>query len=263
MRFGKTLVVFTVAWMAVTFTASSSTFAQQMTDNRPRITVSGEAIVYAEPDKILVSLGVETWSPRMDAAKRKNDEIVKRAIAAILACGLEKTSIETDNITIEPTYKPYEGSRPRDIDGYCVRNSLTVTVDRVKLVERVITQALESGVNHINNVDFQTKELRQYRDQARQLALKAAREKGKNMADVYGQTIGKPMQIVENGGYGYSFGGWRGWGASGRDYGMSQMTLNAVAVAPSTPGGEGGETVALGKIAIRANVSVVFELKDK
>jgi uncharacterized protein YggE len=95
------------------------------------------------------------------------------------------------------------------------------------------------------------------------MGLKAAREKAENMADVYGQTIGKPLQIVENGGYGYSYGGWRGRGASGRDHGMSQMAINAMAVAPSTRGGEGSETVALGKIGIRANVSVVFELKDK
>ena len=80
MRFGKKLVVFTVAWMAVTVAASSHTLAQQMTDNRPRITVSGEAVVYAEPDKILISLGVETWDAQMDAAKQKNDEIVKKAI---------------------------------------------------------------------------------------------------------------------------------------------------------------------------------------
>ncbi len=173
-----------------------------------------------------------TWDVQMDAAKRKNDEIIRRTVAAVLKCGLEKKAIQTDNITIEPSYKPYAGSRPRDIDGYCVRNSLTVTVDKVKLVERVITQALASGVNHINSVDFQTTELRKYRDKARRLALKAAREKAENMADVYGQTIGKPLQIVENGGYGSWYGGWGGWGSSGRDYGMSQVAANAVAVMP-------------------------------
>ncbi len=223
MRFGKKLVVFTVAWMAVTVAASSHTLAQQMTDNRPRITVSGEAAVYAEPDKILISLGVEIWDAQMDAAKQKNDEIVKKAFAAILSCGLEKKAIQTDNITIEPTYKPYEGSRPRDIDGYCVRNSLTVTVDRVRLVEQVITRALESGVNHVNNIDFQTTKLRKYRDEARRMALKAAREKGENMAGVYGQTIGKPLQINENEWYGC----WNGG---------PQIAMNAATVMPSTPG---------------------------
>jgi uncharacterized protein len=260
MRFGKKLAVFAVALTAAGFAASSSASAQQMTDNRPKITVSGEAVVYAEPNKILISLGVETWDAQMDAAKRKNDEIVKRAIAAILKCGLEKKAIQTDNLTIEPTYKPYEGSRPRDIDGYCVRNSLTVTVDKVQMVERLITSALESGVNHVNHVDFQTTELRKHRDEARRLALKAAREKAENMASVYEQTIGKPLQINENGGYGYWYGGWGGWGSSGRDYAMSQNTMVNV---PSGSSGESGETVALGKIGIRANVSVVFELKDK
>jgi uncharacterized protein len=264
MRFDKRMAVFATAVMTAIFAIAGPARAQQVIDNRPKITVSGEAVVYAQPDKILVSLGVETWDAQMDVAKQKNDAIIKRAIAAIRECGIEKSAIQTDNITIEPTYKPYEGSRPRDIDGYSVRNSLTVTVDKVAKVEQLITNALKSGVNHVNNVDFQTTELRKYRDQARKLALKAAREKAENMADVYGQTIGRPLQIVENGGYGYWYGGWGGWGSSGRDYGMSQnVMLNATATMPSRSSEEQGETVALGKIGIRANVSVVFELKDK
>jgi hypothetical protein len=254
-------MVFAV-WMTAALAGNFSVRAQQMMDNRPKINVSGEAVVYVEPDKILISLGVETWDVQMDIAKQKNDEIVKRSIAAILKCGVERKAIQTDEISIEPTYKPYEGSRPRDIDGYCVRNSLTVTVEKVIMVERLITSALESGVNHVNNVDFQTTELRKHRDRARQLALKAAREKARDMAAVYDQTIGKPLQIIENGGYGYCFGGWGGWRSSGRDYGMSQ-NANAVTSAPGASSGEDGDTVALGKIAIRANVGVVFELKDK
>ena len=108
-----------------------------------------------------------------------------------------------------------------------MRNSLTVTVDRVRLVEQVITRALESGVNHVNNIDFQTTKLRKYRDEARRMALRAAREKGENMAGVYGQTIGKPLQINENG-YGTGDGaGMRG----------PQIAMNAATVMPSTPGG--------------------------
>jgi hypothetical protein len=96
--------------------------------------------------------------------------------------------------------------------------------------------------------------------------LKAAREKAQDMAGAYGQTIGTTLQIVENGGYGLSYGGWNTWSSSRRDYGMSQFTANSGTIIPSGPSGEAGETVALGnlgKIGVRANVSVVFELKDK
>ena len=247
-----------MAWLAATLAGVCNATAQQPMDNRPKINVSGEAVVYVQPNKIVISLGVETWDSQIEVAKKRNDAIVKKAIAAMIECGVKKDTVQTDNLSIEPTYKPYEGSRPRDVDGYCVHNSLSVTIDKVALVEQLITHALESGVNHINNVAFQTTDLRKCRDEARQLALKAAREKAANMAEVYGQTIGKPLQINEDGGYC----NWGRWNSSGRDYGMTQ-NFNSVVTKPSDPSGDADDTVALGKIAIRANVSVVFELKDK
>ncbi len=234
-------------------------------DDRPKISVAGESVVYVQPDKILVSLGVETWDARMDAAKQKNDEIVQKAVTAIVECGLEKKAIQMDQLAVEPTYQP-DGRWPRNIDGYVVRNAMMVTITEVSLLDRVISAALAAGANYIHKVDFQTSELRKYRDQARQLALKAAREKARDMAAVLDQAVGKPIQINENTGYGGYYWSWYwswGWGGcwgwrGGRDYGMSQN------VAVNAPGNaaEDVDTVAVGKIGIRANVNVVFELKD-
>jgi len=63
------------------------------------------------------------------------------------------------------------------------------------------------------------------------------------------------MQISET----YSGSPWSyysGWGY-GRSSGMAQNTIQNVQGGP----GEISETIALGKISIRAGVSVVFELK--
>jgi uncharacterized protein len=257
MCFSKQSVIGTACFL-VALMSGTSAFAQQPVEEKPKITVSGESVVYVQPDKILVCLGAETWNADLEAAKAKNDEIVKKAIAAILKCDVEKKAIQTDNITISPTYKDYHWRGI--IDGYTVNNTLTITVTKVALVEPLITAALKVGINRVNSVDFQTTELRKYRDQARQMALKAAREKANDMAVVLDQTIGKPLQIIENQHGGWYFYNGCHWGSS-RDYGMSQ---NSMQNAPSGSGEAGeGETVALGKIGIRANVSVVFELKDK
>jgi len=240
---------------------------QNVSEDRPKIAVTGEVVVYVQPDKILISLGVETWDSQMDAAKRKNDEIVKGAVAAIQQCGIDKKAIQLDEMSIHPTYgRDENGNWSRIIKGYTVENALVVTLTDVSLLESLITGALKAGVNHVHSVDFQTTELRKYRDQARQLALKAAREKAKDMAAVYDQSIGRPLQITENQGFGGGYrywswgwgGGWHGGGS--RDYGMSQ---NVAVNAPSNGAGEGSDSMALGKIAIRANVNVVFELKDR
>jgi hypothetical protein len=78
------------------------------------------------------------------------------------------------------------------------------------------------------------------------------------MAAVLGQSVGAPIQISENysgSPWGY-WSSWSGWGY-GRNQGMSQNVVQNV----QGGSGEIGETIALGKISIRANVGVTFELK--
>ena len=88
--------------------------------------------------------------------------------------------------------------------------------------------------------------------------MNAAKEKAEKMASALGQTIGDPLQISE--GYGGSdwwyYNSWSGWG-----YGRSNMmSQNVVQNIPS--GSDNiSETIALGKISIKASVSVTFELK--
>jgi len=139
-----------------------------------------------------------------------------------------------------------------------VRNALVVNLTEADKLEGVVTRVLQAGVNYIHGIDFQTTEFKKYREQARELALKAAKEKAEKMAAVLGQSVGSPVQISE--GYGGSpwsyYSSWYGWG-----YGRTQgMTQNVVQNAQGGSG-ESPETISLGKIAIRANVSVVFELK--
>jgi uncharacterized protein YggE len=117
---------------------------------------------------------------------------------------------------------------------------------------------LLAGINYIHGVDFQTTEFKKYREQARELALKAAREKAEKMATVLGQAIGAPLQINEN--YGGSpwwyYSSWWGW-SGGRSHGMSQYNVQV----DRGSAGEITDTIVLGKLTIKANVTVTFELK--
>jgi uncharacterized protein YggE len=88
--------------------------------------------------------------------------------------------------------------------------------------------------------------LRKYRDQARDLAVKAAREKAHALAQALGQEIGKALTIEEVPGYEYA------------------VNQNGYAVqnsyADSRPLGPSGPSIAVGQKAISASVTVSFEL---
>ena len=228
----------------------------QMYDDRPKITVNGEAVVNVRPDKIILTFGIETSDADIMAAKQKNIDILKKAVAAIKETGIPEKEIQTDYLSVEPRYK-HEYSR-EDFMGYFVRNSFVVTLTETAKIDELVTKVLQSGVNYIHGVDFQTTEFKKYREQARELALKAAKEKADKMAAVLGQSIAAPLQINENysGSPWWYYSSWSSWG-HGSSQGISQNVIQNIA------GGSGeiSDTIALGKISIRANVAVTFELK--
>lgn len=225
-------------------------------DDRPKITVTGEAIVNVKPDKIVITFGIETWDTEITVAKKKNNDILKKAVAAMKECGIAEKEMQTDHLSIEPRWK--SDYRKEDFIGYFVRNTLVATLADTGKIEDLVTKALLAGINYIHGVDFQTTEFKKYREQARELALKAAREKAEKMATVLGQAIGAPLQINEN--YGGSpwwyYSSWWGW-SGGRSHGMSQYNVQV----DRGSAGEITDTIVLGKLTIKANVTVTFELK--
>jgi len=243
-------------------TQPTTTFAQSSStvDDNPKIAVTGEAVVNVKPDKILVNFGIETSDADIIAAKKKNSEVLQKAIAVIRAYGVPEKEIQTDYLSIEPRWK--NEYKRGDFIGYFVRNTFSVTPTEPEKVEELVTKVLQSGVNNLHGVDFQTTEFKKCRDQARELALSAAKEKAEKMASVLGQSLGAAILITENPVVSpwWYFSSWAGW-RYGRTQGMAQNVSN---VSQDIPGGGSGDipgTVVLGKISIRASVGVTFELK--
>jgi uncharacterized protein YggE len=232
-----------------------SVHAQQF-DDRPKIMVNGEAVVKVQPDQIVITFGIETWDKDIMLAKQKNNEIMKKAMKVIQESGIPDKDIQTDYLSVEPRYD--DNYEKKDFIGYFIRNTFVVTLSDPEKVEDLVTTVLQSGVNYIHGINFQTTEFKKYREQARELALNAAKEKAEKMAGALGQFIGDPLQINE--GYGGSnwwyYNSWSGWG-SGRSNMMSQNVVQNI----STDSDQISETIALGKISIKANVTVTFELK--
>ena len=244
--------------MFVVFTASTLAAQQPPNVDQPKITVTGEALVYAKPDKIILNFGIETRDNQLLAAKQKNADIWKKAAAALKESGVPNKDVQTDYLSIEPRYKNY--NEMEGPIGYVTRNMFVVTLADPAKVESLISQMLEVGVNRVNGVEFQTTEFKRHRESARELAIKAAQEKAEKLAAVLGCTVGKPLSITEShGGGSWYYSSWSGWGYGRSSGGMSQ---NVIQDTRGSGGGEDPQSMALGKISIRAGVSVTFELKD-
>jgi uncharacterized protein len=109
-------------------------------------------------------------------------------------------------------------------------------------------------VNYVHGVEFRTTELRQHRDEARALAINAAREKAVALAGQLDQEVGEPLSIQEEQvGWWSSYNAWWGgrWGS-----GMSQNVIQEMGGATLLA----DSSLAPGQIKVSARASVSFEL---
>jgi uncharacterized protein len=251
-----TLTVVVALSLLVAFTAAPRASAQEV-QNKRTISTMGEAVVYVVPDEVIVNLGIEVFNKDLDEAVKTSDQMAQRLLPAIKDLGVEAKYVQTQNLEVEVRYHDYNSSS-FGVEGYFARRMYAVTLKDTKLFERLVTTALKSGANRLMGFEYRTTELRKHRDEARKMAIRAAREKAELLAGELGSRVGRPQTIGEGyvgyygGYYGSRWGG--GWGANAQ--------AQVAAQAPAGAGGEEGGIVPLGQIGVRAQVNVTFELLD-
>lgn len=227
---------------------------EQICDTGRSIQVSGTAVVNVVPDRVLIQLGVQSNAKTPQKVEAVNSITINKIIRTLKAQGVEERDIVTDWYVIQPIYDDYDSL---DIEGYRINNVVAVTLRDINKVNKVIVAALNAGTNQVINVEFYLSDLRKYRDQARDLAMKAASEKANDLASAAGAETGCVMNINENSWSNYN-GGWYG---QSRELWTQNVMQNA---APA--GGEPGTLtdegpVNLGQVSVRAEVSASFSLK--
>jgi hypothetical protein len=199
-------------------------------------------------------LGVQSNATTPQKVETVNSTTINRVIQALKAQGIEEKEIVTDWYVIEPIYEDYSSLY---IKGYRINNIVAITLRDISKVNKVIIAALNAGANQVVNVEFYLSHLRKYRDQAREMAMKAAQEKAQDLASAAGAETGCVMNINENS-WSYYNGGWY---SQNRDL-WTQNTMQNIDPA----GGETGALtesgpVNLGQISVRAEVSASFSLR--
>lgn len=220
-------------------------------DNTRRISVRGEAEVRVPPDTIIITLGIETVDTQLDFARQHNGNAVKKLITAMVGLKIDRSHIQTEFLNIDH----YEKRKSKDEmeRWFRCRRTIVVEIRKIEGFEDILSAAFKNGATHVHSIQFRTSELRKYRDQARSIAIRAARDKAVALAGELGQTVGDPLSIGE--GYSRWWSGYGSWWGSGRYNRMSQ-NVSQIAGSPSDNGG----TIAVGQIAVTAQVSVTFEM---
>ena len=192
----------TLLLLAIALSASS-VLAQNLND-RPLITVSGQAELRVPPDEVVFTLEVESIDKDVLAAKKKTDESVKSVFALARDNKVNPDDVQTSYISVEPKYNTDEleyGEARRGVKrvflGYAVSKTIAIRLKDVSRFDPLLSDVLKAGVTKVSNVEFRDSQIRKHRDQARAMAIKAAQEKASLLAREIGQTIGPAFSITE------------------------------------------------------------------
>jgi uncharacterized protein YggE len=231
-------------------TAASTLAASNECDSSRTVHVSGSATVKVIPDLVTIQLGVTSNATTPQGVYDQNTAAMKKVTAAIRALDVADKDISTDYYIIQPVYQDYNDL---EIKGYRINNTIIVNLKEVSKVSQVLAAALSAGANQVVDVQFKTSQLRQYRDQARELAMKAAQEKARDLAGTAGAQVGCVINIDEN--------SWSYYGSpwSSRYQPQLQNVVQNAAGSTQPPSDDG--PISLGQIAVQAEAQVRFGLK--
>ena len=157
------------------------------------ITVSGQGLVSAPPDRAVLQLGVQTVAPTAAEALRQHEDDVARVLARVRSFGIADRQIQIQALQLGENYGQ---SGP---DGYRAFRIVSVTTDSLAAVPEIVAGVVESGANQLNGIDYTLSEPGRYRDRALDEAVRQARGKAERLAAAAGATLGPVVSILEEG----------------------------------------------------------------
>ena len=168
-------------------------------NNYTRITVVGDSQTKVAPDTAVITFSVVTQGKQAVDAQQQNaakSEAVRKAVEAVTSDA--KAEIKTSDYNLNPEQDYYSGKMPK-ILGYQVRNTVTVSIDKLDRVGAIIDAATAAGANSIQGIQFVIGEQSPAQGEALALATKQAMAKAEAVAASLNGKVVRVVQTIEGG----------------------------------------------------------------
>ena len=160
------------------------------------ISMTGHGTVSVAPDRVEISLGVESRAKTAKEALELNTQNMNRVIATLKEGGIEEKYIQTNNFSVRPNYVHSKNSPPK-IRGYSVDNTVRIHVKKIDKLGDLLDRVVTAGSNQIHGIRFLVSNEDELKDKARTLAVKAAQRKAALYAKAAGVELGDVVSLVE------------------------------------------------------------------
>jgi uncharacterized protein YggE len=121
------------------------------------LSLTGTATTMVKPDKVTVSLGLETTNKTANAALATNSKIMNKLIDVLKAADVKDNETSTSSFSISPNYNYSQqpsDSTARRITGFTVSNTIQIQSTNINNTSKWIDTAIAAGANTVNRIDF-------------------------------------------------------------------------------------------------------------
>lgn len=191
--FLATLIILVVGAIVIT-----ALLINKKDDNQDRFSVVGSGVVYAKADIANINVGLKTGAKKTAAEATKDSANKMNAIIAELKkLKIEEKDIKTSDYNLNPIYN-WTNDKGQELIGYEVTQTVSVKIRDLNKIGDVIAKTTEQGANQIGNISFTIDDEFALKNQARELAIKKAKEKAVMIAEQAGMKLGEVKSVTES-----------------------------------------------------------------
>ena len=218
------------------------------------INVSGTGETYAIPDIASFNFSVVEVGDTVKQAQEKADQKINKTLAAVRDAGIEEKDIKTTSYNVYPKYEWNQvtcitypcPSGKNVLIGYEVNQTISVKVRETEKVGDLVTRVGAAGVSNVSGIEFAVDDRDKYVAEAREMAIKEAKENAKILAKQLGVKLGKIMYYNENGNNPIYY------GEKAMGLGGDMMVSSVMPARAELPTGES---------KITSDISITYEIK--
>jgi len=154
------------------------------------VSVEGFATITTSPNVANVSFELSSRAKTASEAKEANDSMQMKMGEVLKKYDIQEKDLKMNYINIRPYYDHINGRS--EIVGYIAQKTITIKIKEIEKYNTFIDDLLKIGISNVSSVEFTLEDVNLIRNQAREKALEAAREK----AELYSKTLGKKIVDV-------------------------------------------------------------------
>jgi len=168
------------------------------------ISVSGTGKIYAKPDLATISFSVVTEKETVEEALSENSSKMNDVISKMKEEGVKEEKLKTTSFNIRPRYEYRETTQEfytpagkRVLVGYEVSQTLETKTKELEKIGDLIDEATKAGANQVNSFNLSIENEGEFKKEAREKAIVAAKEKASNISNQLGVELTKIINFNE------------------------------------------------------------------